>query len=172
MSRRITIAMTTLFALSVAGCGSDPAARPVTPAGAGAGAQGSAAQRGAPGESSLRVDDRIAKACNLPQAFFEFDSAKISGEVGGALDAVAKCFVSGPLAGKRMRIVGHADPRGETEYNFALGQKRAGTVASYMTRRGMDAGKVSTTSKGELDAEGTDEAGWAHDRRVEIFLDE
>ena len=89
-----------------------------------------------------------------------------------SLDALAECFINGPAQGKRMLLVGHADPRGEDEYNFGLGQKRAGAVADYLQGKGLEQGRMDPSSRGELDATGTDEAGWALDRKVEITLAE
>ena len=86
------------------------------------------------------------------------------------LDALARCFVSGKLEGRTARLVGHTDPRGEVEYNLGLGQRRAGSVAGYLGGRGMAQGHLETTSRGELDAIGTDEGGWARDRKVDVVL--
>ena len=61
-------------------------------------------------------------------------------------------------------------PRGETEYNFVLGNSRADAVGGFLRSKGMDKAKIDTTSRGELDATGTDEPGWARDRRVDLML--
>lgn len=119
---------------------------------------------------SIQVDPEIARVCDLPTAYFEFDSAKIRGTAAQALDALATCFTRGALENREMRIIGHADPRGPVDYNFALGQRRAGSVANYLTTQGVDPNKVATTSMGELEATGRDEASWSRDRRVEILL--
>lgn len=123
--------------------------------------------------SNVQIDNKIIQACgDLPTAHFSFDSADVAADAANALDALARCFVSGPLKGKGMKLVGHADPRGETEYNLALGQKRAGTVADFLAKKGVEQGKMATSSKGEFEATGTDEAGWARDRKVEVLLAE
>jgi peptidoglycan-associated lipoprotein len=123
--------------------------------------------------SAVRIDDRILRACgDIPTARFAFDSANIKPDAAAALDAVARCFSRGPLAGKSMRLVGHADPRGETDYNLGLGQRRAGSVASYIGQHGVAASHLATTSRGAFDATGTDEDGWARDRRVDVLLAE
>ncbi len=124
-----------------------------------------------PTSGSIRIDDKILKACgDLPTARFAFDSTAIEGEAASALDALARCFVSGPLKGKGMKLIGHADPRGETEYNLGLGQKRAGSVAEYLAKKGLEQGRIATSSKGEFEATGADEEGWARDRKVDILL--
>jgi peptidoglycan-associated lipoprotein len=121
------------------------------------------------GDTSIVVDEEIARKCALPTAHFDFDSVNIKPGDSPALDALASCFVSGPMQGRGMKLVGHADPRGEVEYNFALGQRRAGNVARYLTGSGMGTSRIQTSSMGEAEATGTDPESWAHDRKVEIL---
>lgn len=124
-----------------------------------------------PEGDSIRIDEAIVAACGtIPTARFDFDSAQLKPDGERALEAVAACFTTGPLHHHRLSIVGHADPRGELEYNLALGQQRAGAVAAHLGRFGLDDARMSTLSRGELDASGTDEAGWALDRKVELVL--
>lgn len=105
-------------------------------------------------------------------AHFAFDSSSVDSTAAAALDAVARCFSTGPLAGRSMKLIGHTDPRGETEYNFGLGQRRAGNVAAYLATRGVDKAHMAASSHGEMDATGTDEEGWARDRKVDVLLAE
>jgi peptidoglycan-associated lipoprotein len=175
----LILAIATCGALG-AGCGSEPtpvkapentttAASTAKPAAATAAPKRK--DTDTPTSGSVHIDDKILKACgDLPTARFAFDSVDVAGDAAAALDALGRCFVSGPLKGKSMRLVGHADPRGETGYNFALGQKRAGSVGEYLTKKGLEQGRINTTSKGEMEATGTDDEGWARDRKVEIFL--
>jgi peptidoglycan-associated lipoprotein len=124
-----------------------------------------------PTSGSIHIDASIIKACgDIPTAHFAFDSAKIQPDAAAVLDALARCFVSGPLKGRGMNLIGHADPRGEHEYNFALGQRRAGSVGAYISGKGLDASKVQASSRGDTDATGTDEEGWARDRKVDVLL--
>ncbi len=116
------------------------------------------------------VDGEVAKMCDLPEAHFELNSAALSGKAKSVLDKLAECFKSGPGKDKRMSITGHADPRGTEDDNFALGQRRSGSVGVYLQKAGLGENRIDTGSRGELDATGTDEAGWAKDRRVEIRL--
>lgn len=122
--------------------------------------------------SSVHIDPAILAACGIPEpkAHFAFDSANVRPEDAEPLDLVAKCFTTGPMKGKSLKLVGHADPRGETEYNFVLGASRADAIGGYISSKGLDKSKIATTSRGEMDATGTDEAGWARDRRVDILL--
>ena len=86
------------------------------------------------------------------------------------LAQIAKCVTTGPLAGRALELVGRADPRGESEYNMALGERRASSVREYLSRLGVDRAKLIESSRGKLDAMGTDENGWRRDRRVDILL--
>lgn len=124
-----------------------------------------------PSAGSIRIEERILRACgNMPEPHFAFDSAAIEGDAARALDLVARCFREGPLQGRGMILIGRADPRGETMYNFALGENRATSVARFIENAGLPADRIKTLSRGELDATGTDEQGWSHDRRVDILL--
>jgi peptidoglycan-associated lipoprotein len=69
-----------------------------------------------------------------------------------------------------MKLVGRADPRGASDYNMTLGQSRADAVEKYLGNKGLQKGKVESTSRGAMDATGTDESGWNRDRRVDILL--
>ena len=120
--------------------------------------------------TAISVERRILQTCNIegPKAYFDFDEANLTVSDEAALDQVAKCFASGPLKGKQMKIVGHTDPRGSDEYNQKLGKSRAQSVSSYLSDKGVPTPEMSTESRGEQDATGSDEIGWAYDRRVDI----
>ena len=128
------------------------------------------------GTGDLGLSDDILKACqihigNVDDApKFDFDRAELTSQDRDVLNQVAKCVTTGPLKGQKLELVGRADPRGETEYNLVLGGSRASSVGSYLKGLGVDGSKVIETSRGELDATGTDEETWAKDRRVDIGL--
>jgi peptidoglycan-associated lipoprotein len=123
---------------------------------------------------NLHVSDAIVRACNLPRPSvnpnFEFDSSTIGPDDKVVLAALAKCLTDGALKGRAVSLVGRCDPRGEMEYNMSLGGARADSVKRYLGDMGIEAKRVSASSRGELDATGTDEATWAVDRRVDIDL--
>jgi peptidoglycan-associated lipoprotein len=160
------------------GCGSDPKPEAKTAAAAASASPKKAddapmaPQPNSPTASAITIDDAILKACGIeaPKAHFAFDSANVQNQDTGTLEKVARCFTSGPLKGRTLKVVGHADPRGETEYNFVLGNSRADAVGGFLRSKGMDNAKIATSSRGELDATGTDETGWARDRRVDLLL--
>jgi peptidoglycan-associated lipoprotein len=157
----------------LSGCGSDPVPPPKGPDTKLTAPAPARKDTATPTSGSIHIDDKIMKLCgDIPNANFAFDSNALTPDVQSALDAVAKCFVSGPGKGKGLRLIGHADPRGDAEYNLGLGQKRAASVADYMVKKGLEQARINSSSKGELEATGTDESGWARDRKVEIFLAE
>ena len=124
--------------------------------------------------NGLHIADAIARACNLPRTEsapqFDFDSAAIAPEDLELLAALARCLSEGPLRDKSVDLIGRADPRGEDEYNMSLGESRADSVKRYLHDLGVHPTRVKATSRGELDAMGTDEPTWAKDRRVDIEL--
>ena len=67
-------------------------------------------------------------------------------------------------------VEGHADERGTREYNLALGQRRAESVAAYLLSNGVSRNQLKTISYGEERpaALGSNNASWAKNRRVEI----
>lgn len=125
-----------------------------------------------PTASAVRISPEITTACGIsdPDAYFAFDSAHIRADDARVLGQLVSCFTTGPLTGRTMKLVGHADPRGSSDYNMTLGQSRADAVGGYMTGKGMDKSKAESTTRGAMDASGYDEPSWARDRRVDIML--
>ena len=125
-----------------------------------------------PTASSVAISADVMKACNIPDsdAYFAFDSSNLTAFDYRSLDSVATCFTRGPMADHKLSLIGHADPRGATEYNMTLGQSRADAVGTYLAARGLSHANMTTTSRGALDATGHEETGWTHDRRVDISL--
>lgn len=72
--------------------------------------------------------------------------------------------------GRKILIQGNTDERGGTEYNLALGQKRAEAVRKSMAALGVAEGQMEAVSLGEEKpkAMGSGEAAWAENRRADI----
>jgi peptidoglycan-associated lipoprotein len=162
-----------------AGCGSDAAPPPKAPTGGTVVTTSTPTPPpppekagDVPTQSNINISDEIRKACGITdaEAFFSYDSANVRPQDNTVLKKLADCFMTGPLKGRELRLVGHADPRGEEEYNMLLGGRRADNVKTAIAGQGMTADKIATTSRGKLDATGTDEASWAKDRRVDVVL--
>ena len=125
-------------------------------------------------DPAVNVSKEIIDACNITipdrAPKFDFDSSDLSSAEKEILDQVAKCMTTGPLKGKNVKLVGRADPRGEQEYNMELGENRAHSVKKYLSNLGVEGPRMTLSSRGALDATGTDEEGWRKDRRVDINL--
>ena len=101
---------------------------------------------------------------------FDYDKDALTPEDRTVLDQLATCLTTGALKGKAISLIGRADPRGTEEYNLGLGSRRASSVSSYLEHLGVGQVQLGVTTRGSLDATGTDEAGWSKDRRVDIQL--
>jgi len=173
--RKLTLTLCSLSLL--AACGSDPpppakAPPPAPPPAPAAVAPAPEKPGDIPTRSNISISEDIKKACGISdaEAHFGYDSANVRPQDKAVLTKLATCFMTGPLKGRTMRLVGHADPRGDEEYNMVLGGRRGDNVKGAIAEAGMDATRMATTSRGEMDATGTDEAGWERDRRVDIML--
>ncbi|MBD8543907.1 peptidoglycan-associated lipoprotein Pal [Oxalobacteraceae sp. CFBP 8761] len=71
---------------------------------------------------------------------------------------------------RKVLIQGNTDERGGTEYNLALGQKRAEAVRRSMASLGVSEGQIEAVSLGEEKpkATGSNEESWAENRRADI----
>lgn len=120
----------------------------------------------------VTVSDDIRRRCGIAEdaTHFAYDSSRVSKQADSLLSRVVTCFTEGPLAGATLSLVGHADPRGDEEYNYVLAERRATGVQQRLESLGLPEHRISTTSRGEIHASGTDEATWAHDRRVDLQI--
>jgi peptidoglycan-associated lipoprotein len=129
-----------------------------------------------PASPNLAVSDDLDKQCALhfddqQQApKFDYDQFQLLPEDRNVLDQVATCVTKGPLKGHKVHLIGRADPRGTEEYNLALGDRRARAVVDYLKHLGVDTSQVAISTRGALDASGTDEVSWRLDRRVDLEL--
>ncbi len=101
---------------------------------------------------------------------FAFDKDELSTDDRNVLEQLATCMTTGALAKKSVELVGRADPRGTEQYNLALGSRRASSVNDYLQHLGVAASQLTQMTRGDIDATGTTEAGWANDRRVDLDL--
>ena len=102
--------------------------------------------------------------------YFEYDSNTLTSEAEGKLRVKAAILRANPSL--EIRVDGHADERGSTEYNLALSQRRAETVRDFLTGYGIAATRISTIPYGEERprVEGTGESIWAQNRRAEFAI--
>lgn len=120
----------------------------------------------------VQIDQDILRVCGIdePKTFFGFDSAQVRDSAEGTLGELAKCVVSGPLAGKSLRLEGYADPRGSAEYNRTLAGERASSVKSMLETEGVPSDQLESVSFGERYAHDSMPIFWDYDRRVDILL--
>ncbi len=107
--------------------------------------------------------------CGNVVVYFDTDQAGLSPTARSRLDSVMDCYTDG---GHTVRLTGHADERGTTDYNVALGQRRAEAVRDHLMRAGVPASRLPITSYGEEQPveRGYGEQVWAKNRRVELTI--
>jgi len=106
---------------------------------------------------------------NLPNIiYFDFDSFVVKDEFRPTIEAHAKVLTADRK--KKLAIEGHTDERGGSEYNLALGQKRAEAVAKSLALLGANESQLEAVSFGKERpaVQGSDEAAWAKNRRAEL----
>ena len=102
--------------------------------------------------------------------YFAYDSAEINPGEQAKLGTVADHMMANPNA--RLLIEGHCDERGTTEYNRALGERRALAARETLIGLGADGGRIQTISYGEdrpMDP-GHDDTAWSKNRRAEFVI--
>jgi peptidoglycan-associated lipoprotein len=80
-------------------------------------------------------------------AYFDYDSAEIRPDAREALRKTADFLKKYP--NMRITIEGHCDERGSTEYNLALGVRRANAVREYLVSLGIPSDRLNPTSFGK-----------------------
>jgi len=91
------------------------------------------------------IDELFTK--NVKDAYFDYDKADIRPDAREALTQTAQFLRSN--AQVRVTIEGHADERGSTEYNLALGDRRAQAVKDFLASQGITADRMETVSYGK-----------------------
>jgi outer membrane protein OmpA-like peptidoglycan-associated protein len=111
------------------------------------------------------------KAVNFEEVHFDFDMDNLRPDAIAILDRVVDGLKQNP--GMRLRIEGHASAEGTSEYNLALGERRAHRVQEYLVNRGVPASTLATLSKGEESPkyDNTNEEGRSLNRRAEFIID-
>jgi peptidoglycan-associated lipoprotein len=101
--------------------------------------------------------------------YFNFDSALLDSGSRSTLQEVSKQLTRNQ---KTVRIEGNCDERGTTEYNIALGEKRARAAKQYLERLGIHGRRISVVSYGSERPKdpGHDEAAWAKNRRDDFRI--
>ena len=102
-------------------------------------------------------------SCTLSTVYFAFDDSTIQASERDRLEANNACIEK--TKGKGVFLVGHTDTSGTEEYNIALSERRAQSVADFLARLGSDPARMQVVPKGETEPTGL---GDDKDRRVEF----
>lgn len=185
----------TVFALVLSGCSDDEADSSLTDgtqnsasgindastSGFNSAAGTSGSEFGGPGGSGYGADQygsgnsRLGPEFSDPNnplskstIYFMLDSSQIQQDFIPVIAAHARYLIAHPA--QRLNLEGHCDERGSREYNIALGEQRAKSVAELMRAQGVADNQLEIVSYGEEKpaAYGTDEGSWELNRRVEL----
>jgi peptidoglycan-associated lipoprotein len=122
-------------------------------------------------EAEIRMEMQRARDAFVDEDInFDFDKALLSLEARRILDRKAVWLNNNPEV--VVTIEGHCDERGTSEYNVALGERRAFSAKDYLEGLGIDSGRLMTVTYGEeqpLDP-GHDEDAWAKNRRAHFVI--
>jgi peptidoglycan-associated lipoprotein len=102
--------------------------------------------------------------------YYELDSATLRPDSRELLEHVAESLRKHTQA--RVTISGHTCELGTTEYNLALGQRRAASARDYLVKLGVEPERISVVSYGEERPVelGHDESAWVKNRRSEFSI--
>ena len=108
------------------------------------------------------------KLAGFQTVYFDYDSADIKEDSRAGLRQNADKLNAGNLG--VVTVEGHCDERGSTEYNLALGERRANAVKRYLVDLGVPSNNLRTVSFGEERAavQGHDESAWRYNRRADF----
>lgn len=106
---------------------------------------------------------------DLKTVHFDLDKSNIRKDAEPAIKENAEWLKA--HGDKSVSVEGHCDERGSTEYNVALGDRRANSAKKYMQNLGIAANKISTISYGEEKPVCKDhnEGCWSKNRRAEFI---
>jgi len=171
---RRSLPILVLASLALAGCAGsgDRRGEPLDPPDEGSGTRVTPVTIDGPQDGqALDEDIDSARAPQDRVIYFDYDTAELRAEF---LDIVARHgrFLA-QTPSSRVRLEGHTDERGTREYNIALGERRAKSVARMLQLQGVNPAQVRTVSYGEelpVDEAHNNEA-WALNRRVNIIYE-
>lgn len=141
------------------------------PAPAPAPASGATKSGGDSGAASSAAVDPLNDPSNIlykRSVYFDYDQYTVKEEYRALVEAHGKFLAANP--DRKVTIQGNTDERGGSEYNLALGQKRAEAVRRAMALAGARDSQLEAVSFGKEKpkASGSDEAAWAENRRADI----
>ena len=107
---------------------------------------------------------------HFSRVHFETDDSSLDEQGKKALAANVVIMQKHPAI--MVEVQGHADERGTTDYNLALGNRRAESVKTYMVAQGLSPDRISVLTYGEESplVAGSDEPAWSQNRRAEFRI--
>ena len=116
------------------------------------------------------VNSELQRRGFSPDIYFDYDESNLSDDTRDKLSRNADLLKSN--AQFSVTIEGHADSRGTSEYNLALGERRANAVRDYLTSLGIAGNRMRTISYGKERPVCTEEVEscWSQNRRAHMVI--
>lgn len=116
------------------------------------------------------VNEYLRNQGLLGDVYYSYDSFDLTEEARQRLAANAQFFIRNTAF--EAVIEGHCDERGTSEYNLALGERRASSARSYLTSLGVDGSRLRTITYGEERpvCSEDDESCWSQNRRAHFLI--
>ena len=113
---------------------------------------------------------REARSTLEEMVFFDYDLSEIRDDAEARLRAKVDILRASPQV--HIRVEGHADERGSTEYNLALGNRRAEAIRQFLTGFGLAENRFEIVSFGEGRPlqQGSTDSAWARNRRGQFVI--
>jgi peptidoglycan-associated lipoprotein len=130
-----------------------------------------AAKARAEAKAKERAKMAAMMAVESEKIYFDYDRSELKPESRTILTKKAEWLNAN--TDYNLRIGGHCDERGSTEYNLALGERRADAASKFLQALGVSGDRITTISYGEqmpVDP-GHNERAWAKNRRDEFKLE-
>ncbi len=121
-------------------------------------------------QEAVRVKEEARMKFVNEDVYFNFDDATLTSDARMTLKQKVAWLRENP--GTSVLIEGHCDERGTSEYNIALGQRRAQSIKTFMINAGISTSRLSTVSYGEerpVDF-ANNETAWAKNRRAHFII--
>lgn len=116
------------------------------------------------------VAEQVITLSDAENVLFAFDSSVLTPEFQGELDKLVGDLSKSDVKG--IKVVGHTDSVGTDAYNQKLSERRAASVVSYLTGKGVSSSLLTSEGRGESEpvADNGSSAGRSQNRRVELHL--
>ena len=122
-------------------------------------------------KTEVEVPDHVKTVvANFSRVYFDTDGDTLNADSKAALDDNVAILQEHPDV--KVQIQGHTDERGTTDYNLALGDRRANAVKEYLAGAGVGPSRLTVVSYGEElpAANGSNERAWSQNRRAEFVV--